>query len=229
MPSQTPKGQNLREIRLLVRYRGTLRRVCKLVFSKQDASMYLLPYGTIGRYFYGGQTIMEEEINHTFNFKEQFQGDKIPKLSIHESGQVHVSIEREKKAGPLQTVPLPELRGEHIASVSIDALEKLPMHEEEPKTIGTEQDVVINVDDEAQSGRFKILVNAASVPIFEDRCALIVHMQRPYLETPIHICFVPIRQDPLGPEGKGGVTVIAGWNPRKGAMETLDLLYIRAQ
>ena len=191
--------------------------------------MYLFPYGKTGRYFYGKQTLGEAEISHTFNFKEQFQGDKIPKLSIHETGQVHVYIEGQKKAGPLQTIPLSELRGEHIASVSIDAFEKLPVHRQKPKTTGAEQDIEIPADDKAESGRVKILVNAAAVPVFKDRCARIVHMKRPHLETPVHICFVPIGQEALGPEGKGGVTVIAGWNPGKVVMETLDFLYIRAQ
>jgi hypothetical protein len=191
--------------------------------------MYLFRYGKTGRYFYGSQKIGEIEISRTFNFKEQLQGDRIPKLSIHETGQVHAYIGGQKKAGPLQAIPLARLKGEHIASISIDAFEKLVEHREELKTTGPELDVVIGADDEAESGRFAILVNAASAPVFKDRCAVTVHMQRPHLETPIHICFVPLVQESLGPQGKGGVTVIAGWNPRKGAMETQDLLYIRAQ
>ncbi len=191
--------------------------------------MYLFPYGTTGHYFYGSQTMAEEEVSHTFNFKEQFQGDKIPKLSIHETGQVHVYIEKQKKAGPLQSIPLRELRGEHIASVSIDAFEKLPEHRQELKITGAKRDVEIPADDEAKSGRVVIFVNAAPAAVFKHRCALIVHIQRPHLETPVHICFVPVGQEALGPEGEGGVTVLAGWNPRKGAMETQDFLYVRAQ
>ena len=53
----------------------------------------------------------------TFNFREQIGADSTPKLSIHNSGQVHIYANEQAKAGPVFIPPLDDLRGEHVATV----------------------------------------------------------------------------------------------------------------
>jgi hypothetical protein len=44
---------NLNAARLLAQYRGELRRICKFVFSKGDASIYVVAYAATDRYLFG--------------------------------------------------------------------------------------------------------------------------------------------------------------------------------
>jgi hypothetical protein len=68
----------IREVRVLVAYRGRLLKLCKLAFSRSDASFYLLPYAKKGRYFYGGRTLPEREVQDTFDFTSQLSDDRVP-------------------------------------------------------------------------------------------------------------------------------------------------------
>lgn len=110
----------VREIRVLIKHRGILRALFKVALGQRDASLYFFPYGAAGKYFYGCQSIKEYEIKQSFSYKDQFNTDKIPKLSIHQTGQVHVYYSQNVITGPLHTVPLKEWRGEHIATVTAD-------------------------------------------------------------------------------------------------------------
>ncbi len=199
----------------------------KVALGQQDASLYFFPYGPKGRYFYGDQSMPEHEMQQTFLYLDQFKSDKIPKLSIHESGQVHVHSCRGALAGPINTIPLKKWRGEHIATVTADSLDPLTKYTKEVKTRGTEIDVIVPFDDEFKSGRIAVYCNGESSR-FNYQCPIKVEMRRPSTREPIRVGFAPIPQPPSGGTANCGVTVIAGWNPRKGLEEEQDFLYIRA-
>jgi hypothetical protein len=218
----------LKEMRILIQHRKTLRALFKVSFGQKDASLYLFPYGPTGKYFYGFQSIKEYEIERTFSYTEQFNAEKIPKLSIHQSGQIHIYSDQRQIAGPVYTIPLQKWRGEHIATVVADSFESLCIYKKKIKVAGSEVDHIIPCDDVVQNGRIAIYCNAQS-PDFIYKCRMKVTMQRPQLSSPIHIGFAPIAQKSVEEKVKCGVTVIAGWNPRKQVNDNQDLLYIRAQ
>jgi hypothetical protein len=213
------------EFQIVVRVKQDLRKVCKFVFSKSDASVYLIPYAAGGSYYFGGASIPEQKASCTFDFKQQESSDKAPKVSIHESGQVHVRIGRQK-AGPLTISHLSQMAGEHVASVSVDSFEALPLLGEHPKTTGSSIDQIVGVPDAVASGRFAIYMNGAS-PTFKVRQAdLMIRVTRPSLATPLYVGIAVLGQDPIAsPECRHGVTIICGWN---GSNPT-DFLYLRGE
>jgi hypothetical protein len=219
---------SIREIRIIIQNQGVLRKLFKVAFSQKDASLYFFPYGPKGKYYYGNQSMQEYEIKQTFSFIDQFHAEKIPKLSIHESGQIHIYCGKNALAGPLCTLPLNEWRGEHIATLSTDTLDSLAEHKKEIKTTGPEIDYIIPSDDSVESARIAVYCNGQS-PIFDYRHGFAVHLKRPTLQFPLYVGFTPIPQSPLAKKPNGGITVIAGWNPQKGKTEKQDYLYIRAQ
>lgn len=59
----------LREVRLLLHHRNVLRKVCKVFFTRQDASVYLVPYAAGKRFYYGSRSLPEAVLRETFNFE----------------------------------------------------------------------------------------------------------------------------------------------------------------
>jgi hypothetical protein len=222
--SVTTTAENVRELRLLIQHERQLRRFCKLVFTKKDASVYLVPYAATGRYFYGSRLMPEERVEETFNFREQLTADAVPKLSLHERGQVH-AYAGAAKAGPLTVPPLSTLTGQHVASISADAFAALPLFEGEPREQGAGRDLVMPVEDGVDSGRIAICVNGYA-PAFAVEQRLYLTLTRPHLRRPLYVGLAPCGQLPMGENDFGGVTVIAGWNPIRPAADT-DFLYIR--
>lgn len=113
------------EVRILVDYGGQLHSLCKLGFVGND-SIYLFPYALCSKYFYGGRSMAEHQVVDTFDFTDQQATDRMPKLSIHESGRVHIRV-GDTTVGPVYTPQLATLRGEHIAAVATDVFEGLPV------------------------------------------------------------------------------------------------------
>jgi len=68
----------------------------------------------------------EHQVVDTFDFTDQQATDRMPKLSIHESGRVHIRV-GDTTVGPVYTPQLATLRGEHIAAVATDVFEGLPV------------------------------------------------------------------------------------------------------
>lgn len=81
---------SLREIRFLLEYNNSLRKVCKIFFSSKDASLYLTPYAFANEYYYGEEKIPEGKEKLTFNYTDGLKSKSTPKLSIHYSRQIHV-------------------------------------------------------------------------------------------------------------------------------------------
>lgn len=219
----------LREIRLLVQQDDLIWKVCKLAFSNTDASIYIFPYARAGYYYYGSQSIPEMQIQHTFNFVEHgVSSDSIPKLSIHESGQVHV-IMANGKAGPLSIPPLTSLRGQHIATVSIDSFQELPEFNGQLRQAGATRDLLIPAEAEAQSGRLAFYLNGQERSFDAPECGIVVTLRRPTLLRPLHLGIAPKAQEVLGAENQQGVTVISGWDPNRTNSQDMDYLYVRGR
>jgi hypothetical protein len=111
------------------------------------------------------------------------------KLSIHESGQVHIKSDQ-PIAGPLQIPPLAEWKGQHIASVSLDSFEGLAKFEGRISSSGSEQDLVIKVIGDAQSGRIPLYL-AGDRAAFTQRDCAVITMRRPHLKSPIFLGIKP--------------------------------------
>ena len=220
---------SFREARVLVDHRGSVRRVCKLAFSHQDASLYLFPYAACGSYYYGGRSLTEAQFQDTFDFTKEFSANSIPKLSIHESGQVHVGT-RDKRAGPLQIPSLDTLTGQHVATVCPDMFSALPLFNRRVG-LGPELDVVINASELAANARVAIFMNGQAPEFDGGRCRLTIAMRRPTLQNPLYMGIRAIAQEPLieGDSSTGGTTVLAGWNPLAADDSAIDLLYVRGR
>jgi hypothetical protein len=219
----------IRELRLLAVCGRQQFKLCKILFTANDASFYIIPYAKKRRYFCGGRKIEEHELKDTFEYTSGVAGDREPKLSIHQSGQVHI-YSGKTQIGPLQSCPLTDLRGQHVATVSFDRFSELAQFEGALSQSGPEIDQVIQVDRNAKSGRLAIYVNSVE-SYFESEFLSLVRftLTRPCLKTPMYISVQAFCQEPLGGKAGGGVTVVAGWNPLLPKCAEVDYLYIRGQ
>jgi hypothetical protein len=57
---------DIRELRILFDLGGDLHKVCKLTFTKKDASLYLFPYAPSGQYYYGKRSVDGIEFEDKF-------------------------------------------------------------------------------------------------------------------------------------------------------------------
>ncbi len=220
----------LRGVRFLIRHRGTVRSLFKVGFAATDGSLYMWPYSASGRFYFGQTGIGAHESSVTFDFTDQFSSDAAgpPKVSIHESGQVHVKSETGNLAGPLFIPALSQLRGQHVATVQCDSFAGRPAYPKRLRRGPPESDQVLDVDDGAENGRVAIYVNGRESR-FDGQCPIRIRMVRPTLSAPLYVGLLPVGQALLGdsPDGRG-VSVIAGWDPsqRKSPARS-DFLFVR--
>lgn len=202
-----------------------MRRLCKVAFSHRDASLYLFPYAAHGKYYYGGRSFAENQLQDSFNFTNGFSAESIPKLSIHESGQVHVVAARQR-VDPLQIPRLDTLTGQHVATACPDAIEALPLFGH-PLGLGPALDIVISASELTDNARIALYING-SEPVFDcGPSRAIISMTRSTLTTPLYVCIRAVRQARLVPGLEGGITCVAGWNPLTPEDGPFDYLYIR--
>ena len=217
---------DFRELRLLVDLGNDLRKLAKVAFSKSDASLYLFPYAPHGRYYFGGRHMNEVEFEDQVRFSDDTFSDTLPKLSIHETGQVHVQAGA-LRAGPVSVSPLAQWRGQHIASIGADTFRALPALTEALSTTGPEIDHVIPADQIVESGRL-VFYLAGDRPAFEEpNCRLVITLSRSTMSNPIYLGIQPKAQRPLSEPDLGGVTAIAGWDIHPQAEQGVSYLYIR--
>ena len=225
-PRQPVNGlAELRELHILVSHQAVCRRLCKLAFTRNDASIYLFAYARHGNYFYGGRSLLERQAQDTFDFTQQSESKDIPKLSIHQSGSVHAKVGK-VPVDPLRISPLATLRGQHIATVCADSFGGLPPFKP-GRNSGATIYHIIPVEKGVDSGRLAIYINGIEPQFVSKRCRLIIQLRRPCIRRCLHVGLAPIAQFPLGTNDKPGVTVIAGWDPTRPINSTQDYLYIR--
>ena len=218
----------IRSIRFILEHKGLKRAIFKLALGQKDASIYIFPYGKKSEYYYGTQFFEEGSRKKQFKYNEQFYTYKgNPKLSFHQSGQVKICDSNKELAGPIYTTPLLDLNGEHIATISIDKFENLPVYNKELKLYGAEIDHVIKSDNLVESGRIVIYCNAKNEIFYNTKpCNLTIPMQRSKFQG--HFCFEIRGQETLSSDSNGGIIVIAGFNPNRQIIDEQHFLFIRA-
>ena len=82
---------SIRELRIVVSFDDQFRSLCKLAFTKVDASIYVIPYAPTQKYSVGTQRLREDVHSITFNLDGAQDYETAPKISFHESGQVHAT------------------------------------------------------------------------------------------------------------------------------------------
>jgi hypothetical protein len=216
------------DCRFLIQLQNDHKKVCRMVFGKKDASLYLIPYGRQQRYLWGEGTVPEGSTTATFSHANPVGDLKTAKLSIHQSGQVHVkTVEGDVYvAGPLGTKPLWEFRGEHLAGLTVDHLDSLP---DAGKVKGKPKspELVLRSQDLEHTRRFAIYANGAE-PRFDFPVKATITMNRVGLPAPLHIGITSFAQEPLATGEEGGVTIICGWNPDKEEVAEQRILWVRA-
>ena len=219
----------IQEVRFLANYQGTLRKICKLTFPAGDHSIYVVPYAPGGEYFYGQHAFPQQETHDTFDFVEGAVRVTIePHLSLHESGLVQVYSRGFAKAGPLYIPALTTLRGGHIATVTPDRFESLPVIEGAPRT-GVRRDHVIEAEEGVESGRLAFFINSQA-PIFNGiEPGVVIRQRRPTYKGTVYIGVKILAQLPIEGDGPRGTTVIAGWHPDLLPDQVTDYLYIRGR
>ncbi len=150
----------IKSIRLLVEYKDQLLKFCRIGISQSDASIYIIPYAPSGKYYSGTRKLMISNDKNAgykdkFNYMGQFIGEDAPKVSIHESGQIHIYVGKDRTKA-LNIPKLHTLKDEHIASVTAVAFSKLLVYSKEPKLTGKDRDIIIKVGSEVESGRILI-------------------------------------------------------------------------
>ena len=129
---------------------GTLRSAAQVAFGR-DGSLYLFPYAGHDEYWYGAQALPAGESSFEVKFREQVEAETRPKLSVHWSGDVHIYAAESPKAGPIKIPALEDLRGEHIASVQFDHVERIPIFTRTTTTVGHKVDVAFGVPDDVKA------------------------------------------------------------------------------
>lgn len=217
--------KTIREIRLHLESPEGLRRIAKVAFSRRDASIYLIPYGPRGEYFYGSRAMADGQTTDTFNFREQLWAESNPKLSIHETGQVHIYAAGRPRAGPLRIAPLRDLRGQHVATLRWDSVQTLSVYAKGPKITAPDIDVGFGVPDGVEAGALLIFANGA-----ENRFLTgYVHfgLQVSSREgPPIFFGIAAVAKETFS---DGGVTVLAGFDARKAGTGEADEFFVPAR
>jgi hypothetical protein len=218
----------LRKLRLHLEERdGTLRTAAQLLFTGKDASLYLVPYAERGEYFYGEHAVAAGETEFVIKFREHLTAADRPKLSIHESGAVHIYAKDAPKAGPVKIRPLTDFRGEHLASVRWDLVKRMPVHTGRTRTTGQQRDYAFGVPNDVESGVLLIYANGERNAFQTEQVQFAIQVERGSA-PPVFFGVAAVARDRLGAEDEGGVSVLAGFDALKGPTEPDNFLFLRA-
>jgi hypothetical protein len=216
----------VRQMTFLIDYQGTLRKFFTIGFTRTDGSLYIFPYARSSTYYFGSTVMPKHEQEHTFNFKMGREVSVMPKISIHESGQVHVGASG-YRAGPLYIPRLEDIRGSHIATVTADHFDALPVYTGKPKHTRKAQ-AILGVDPGVSSGRMPVYLWTRDSDSVD--CPVRARLRRASLSAPLIVGFRVRSQEPLHNSDAPGVTVIAGWDPTASPDGSeRPFLYVRGQ
>jgi hypothetical protein len=204
---------------------GTLRVVAQAIFGG-DGSLYLVPYAAGGDYWYGQQTLPAGQTEFEVRFREQIAAAARPKLSLHWSGDVHIYASDSPKAGPIEVIPLSETRGEHVASVQVDHVKLLQVYGRTPRVGVETTDVAFGVPPDIEAGRILVYANGRENRFQVSHVHVARSVSRPDGKT-VWFGFTAAANEALGDGSEGGVTVLAGFDARKGENEDQDFLFLR--
>ncbi|MCK5647217.1 MAG: hypothetical protein KAH97_10575 [Anaerolineales bacterium] len=168
----------------------------------------------------------EKKFEEKVHFRDDPSSTDVPKISIHESGQVH-AISGKNRVGPLQTAPLSNFRGEHIATVEFDDFSILPEYTAKPKESGKDIDHIIPLPPDVKGGKLVFYASGDKPSIQARDCQITVSMARKTLSNPLYIGIKTIQKDLMGELEDRGIIVLAGWDPTGAYQEGADFLYVR--
>jgi len=191
---------------------GTFRTFAQVMFTAEDASLYLVPYAPRGEYYYGLQRLPAGEANVEVKFKEQLAATCTSTRTTRPRIRIgHVS----------------EYRSEHIASVRCDRARMLPVHSRAPRITREQADVAFGLPDGRRSRRALHLRERRAQPVSDGAAALC---------APRPLCRRRRRggtgsaSTPTTRWGRGtiaGVTVLAGFDARRSETDDQEFLFLR--
>lgn len=165
------------------------------------------------------------EVTVALDCSKQFSTESVPKLSIHETGQVHIQSHA-GRSGPLRIPALADLRGQHVASVTVDSFAGLQYHEGPVRAAGAEIDFPLEFAGRSESGRLVVYINGAE-PRFVHSCHWWFNLGRERLGGTLYVGVAAKHQEVLRRGSRGGIVVLGGWNPDTKPEEPLKYLYVR--
>ena len=212
-------------VRFLLSVDGKLRQLARFFITNRDTSLYIVPYSINRRYLGGefdlGNGLGPFETKVDLSEAKKSLGFGIPHVSLHESGLVQVRDDS-GYYGRIKAPALPLLINKHIASLSIDSFQSLPILEQEPDLDRSKRkfDVVVPIKGKVKEPvRFPIIVNSQRVVPLMDRCLLELGVPRKLRSLPpIRYCLGYRDDKTYGQQvedevlKKPGITVIAGWD-----------------
>jgi hypothetical protein len=215
----------MREARVYVQQRERVRALLVIKFGN-DLSFYLMPPTKLNQYYWGEQTLNEDERDKTFHFHEQLAGTKAPQISFHESGRVHVKLGR-NIAGPLQIPRLTDLRGHHVASVMLDSITNAPMHVNELKNTSSIHNYRIPIGQEVTGLRLVVRVGQESRTFSSDTsCVLQIKDTSRHHHLLIGLAAVPQHTISEQKDSRG-IVAIGGWDPMLDKLARQRIFYVR--
>jgi len=216
----------LRKVRLHVKHKGRIKRICQISFTSNDASLYISPYSKFKNYYYGSNEFPEGTSRFKTSFKDQFCTNQAPKVSIHQKGQVHIKGDS-GIAGPINIPSLDNIQGSHIATIFIDRFDVFPDYTGQLKRVGKERDYVLKWIPDVESGRIVLYINSKQKQ-FPVPCTLVASLIRQSLLKPLYLGIIGYSQPPLTPPNYpvNGMGIITGWDPTKPEEACKKFLYI---
>lgn len=203
---------DLRKLRIIFNYKGQNYKICKIMFTGRDSSLYIVPYSLNGKYYAGKRRMTDQQVSDSFNYREQFEFDKLPKLSIHQQGQIHLDIPNER-LGPFKIPPIDQLRGQHVATICLDNMRGIPVHTNPIKKNGTNRDYVIDIPDRIVNCRLAVYINGIEPKLDGDGFTCILPIERKTLDYIMYVGLKVISQSDIGSGTTSGISMITGWNP----------------
>lgn len=211
-----------KQYRHLIQHKNVIKKAFKIGFSKKDSSIYIQPYAPNSQFHCGVSNFKSGETNSIITYPHIPNVIDYLKLSIHESGQVHVkNKENEIIVGPLQVPNLNTYSGQHIASIDINSIETLTDFKGSRKKNKNAEDLIFSLENQEHSMRFAIFANANSSDFTTPLPYGRITLERIF--NPMYFAIKPVPQ-PI--KDGGGMTLLAGFNPNQEFSET-DYLYIR--
>ena len=114
-----------RNIHFLLNHNGILKDVFQLSYNRRDASLYFFISGQCREYRYGMFEFPEGVSRTDINCNAGHFSKKVPKLSYHQSGAIH--IKHECQLLQLKKTAFDNLRWTHILSVVVSSVDQLPV------------------------------------------------------------------------------------------------------
>lgn len=227
---------NPEEHTILIEHKGAIFKFCKLLWSDQDASFYVIPYSANKRWDIGTVKFLSSRLE--FEQDTPTELTTAPHLSFHQSGEVHIAGPKLVKGEvdrPVRHIPaLHTLRGEHVLAFFASDFQCLPELSSRPKSTPKKSNFVIGVSGiKALQVHFFINAFEKAFPYFEQQNPLppggrrfarrgkalkkdavdnlhrvICFSDRPTLRSPLYVNF-QYRGRPT--KVHPGVTFAAGW------------------